>query len=70
MKVKFNQLNIKEIEEIPSKLDPKILENMSLGERAELWCKDHGWDIPVKGTNQWQEMYELFIEWAFAKLIK
>jgi len=41
---------------------------MTLAEHAEAWWKEQGKEVPPRGTEEWQEMYETWVEWAFADL--
>ena len=41
---------------------------MTLADHAEAWWKEQGNEVPPRGTNEWQQMYEAWVEWAFADL--
>ena len=40
---------------------------MTLAEHAERW-REQGKIAPPRGTKQWRQMYETWVEWAFADL--
>jgi len=41
---------------------------MTLGEHAESWWKEQGKEVPLRGSKEWQKMYEAWVEWAFSDL--
>ena len=41
---------------------------MTLADHAEAWCRDQERHVPPRGTDEWQTMYEEWVEWAFADL--
>lgn len=41
---------------------------MTLGEHAEAWWKEQGKEAPPRNTDEWREMYETWVEWAFSDL--
>jgi hypothetical protein len=41
---------------------------MTLADHAEYWCRKKGKKVPRRGTAEWQEMYETWVNWAFADL--
>ena len=43
---------------------------ISLAEHAEMWCLENGKNIPNRNTKAWQDMYEQWIEFAFADFEK
>lgn len=38
----------------------------TLADYAELWCKDQGIPVPEREAPEWAEMYERWIDYAFA----
>ena len=43
---------------------------MTLAEHAEAWWREQGKEVPDRETSAWQEMYEQWIEYAFAEFGK
>jgi hypothetical protein len=41
---------------------------MTLADHAEAWWQEQGKEVPVRNTDQWQQMYETWVEWAFSDL--
>ena len=41
---------------------------MTLADHAECWCREQGKEVPPRDTDQWQAMYEAWVEWAFSDL--
>ena len=41
---------------------------MTLAEHAEYWSREQGKEVPPRDTDQWQSMYETWVEWAFSDL--
>ncbi len=41
---------------------------MTLADHAEAWQREQGREVPVRGTDDWQAMYEAWATWAFADL--
>jgi hypothetical protein len=41
---------------------------MTTGDHAEAWHREQGKDLPPRGTDEWQSMYEAWATWAFADL--
>jgi hypothetical protein len=41
---------------------------MTLADHAEAWWRKKGKEVPPRGTDQWQTMYETWVEWAFSDL--
>ncbi len=41
---------------------------MTLADHAEAWTREHGKEVPARGTAEWQAMYEPWATWAFADL--
>ena len=41
---------------------------MTLAEHAEAWWREQGNKVPFRNSKQWQQMYETWVEWAFADL--
>ena len=40
--------------------------DLTLADYAELWQKDRGIPVPERDTPEWMEMYERWIDYAFA----
>ena len=38
---------------------------MTLSDHAEAWTKEQGKVVPERDTPEWQEMYQLWIAYAF-----
>ena len=47
--------------------EQKTDEEMTLAEHAEYWWRQEGKEVPPRGTDQWQAMYETWVNWAFSK---
>jgi hypothetical protein len=41
---------------------------MTLADHAEAWWKEQGKEVPARNTEEWQQMYETWVEWAFSDL--
>lgn len=41
---------------------------MTLADHAEAWWREQGNTVPPRNTDEWQQMYETWVEWAFADL--
>ncbi len=41
---------------------------LTLADHAEAWWREKGNTIPPRGTDEWQKMYETWVEWAFSDL--
>lgn len=39
--------------------------DLSLADHAEMWWKEQGKEVSARGTEEWQNMYEQWIEYAF-----
>ena len=42
------------------------MSDLTLAEYAELWHQDRGIPVPERETQEWQEMYERWVDYAFA----
>jgi hypothetical protein len=58
LKSKYNELKTK-MEKLGS-------DNIPLSDHAEMWSFETFGIIPEKGTDNWQKMYESWVEFAFA----
>ena len=45
-----------------------MAKEMTLADHAEAWWREQGNEVPARDSNQWQKMYETWVEWAFADL--
>ena len=41
-------------------------DSTTLADHAEAWHKEQGKPVPCRDTKAWQEMYEEWVNWAFA----
>lgn len=41
---------------------------MTLADHAEYWWREQGKQVPARGTDEWDKMYEEWATWAFADL--
>ena len=39
---------------------------MTLADHAEAWWQEQGNEVPSRNTDEWRQMYETWVEWAFA----
>ena len=47
-----------------------MTKELTLAEHAESWWMEQGKDVPERGTEEWNIMYEKWIEFAFAEFGK
>jgi hypothetical protein len=52
--------------ELSDILKVKGSDNIPLWQHAEMWCYEQGNDIPERDTDNWQKMYESWVDFAFA----
>ncbi len=45
-----------------------VAREMALADHAEAWWREQGKVVPARDTDQWQEMYEAWVEWTFSDL--
>jgi hypothetical protein len=45
-----------------------MAKEMMLADHAEAWWREQGKEVPSRGTEEYQQMYEAWATWAFADL--
>ena len=42
-----------------------MTKELTLAEHAEAWWREQGNTVPERNTNEWREMYEKWVDYAF-----
>ena len=40
----------------------------TLADEAEAWARENAREIPPRGTPEWRELYQAWVDFAFARL--
>lgn len=51
-------------------ISDKQAATMTMAEHAEMWWEEKGNQVPSKGTPEWVQMYESWVEFAFSYVCK